>query len=620
MASIDAAIPRSRDLTDRRFGKATAAALLSAGLALGATAAAVTAGGSSSDYAWLEALARALSVVAPIAVGVYAWRRAPFQRFGAMLMLTGGVWFLTTLANSEGEVLYSIGRVAAWVVEPLLLYLLLTFPSGRLEQRIDRGLIASMVLMLFVLYLPTALVVDRYVVPGPWMSCVSDCPGNAFMVTDSQPAVIDAVVRPLRDILLALLFVAVAVRLAQRIHRSNRLVRRTVTPLLAVACLRCIAYGGGIISRKAAPDSTAVQIWFWLIALMVPVMSLAFLAGLARWWLFITRSTRGLATRLRSHPGPEDLRTALADAFEDPSLEILFRSEDGDPRWFDSAGQPYLPPVAASSRCLTEIADGDRIVAGIVHDRALRYDRAFVDTAAAYVLLTLENYRLSAQTASLLREVRESRARLSAAAADERRRIERDLHDGAQQRLVALGINLTIAAERSEDGDAVHAGAVMRRLGAEVEQALEELRSLTGGDHAARLADQGLVAALDAAARRNPLPATVVAPGVGRYSPEIESTVYFCCLEAMQNAVKHAHGATGVQIELCGSDRLQFEVRDDGPGFDRNLIVGGAGLRNIHLRLAAVGGELAVVSSSHGGTRVVASIPVTAPTRAAPGR
>jgi hypothetical protein len=115
----------------------------------------VTASGSSSQYVWLEALARALTVVAPISVGVYALHRGPFQRFGAMLVLAGVVWFLTTLTNSESELLYSVGRVAAWVVEPLLLYLLLAFPSGRLEHRIDRWLVAAMVLMLVVLYLPT---------------------------------------------------------------------------------------------------------------------------------------------------------------------------------------------------------------------------------------------------------------------------------------------------------------------------------------------------------------------------------------------------------------------------------------------------------------------------------
>ena len=387
------------------------AGLLSLGLLLGAITAAVTASGSSSQYAWLEALARALTVVAPISVGVYALRRRPFQHFGAMLVLAGVVWFLTTLTNSQSEVLYSVGRVAAWVVEPLLLYLLLAFPSGRLEHRLDRWLVAAMVLMLLILYLPTALLVERYVVPGPWMSCSSDCPDNAFMVAGSEPAVIDALVRPLRDALLAVLFVAVAVRLAQRIHGSNRLVRHTVTPVLAVACLRCVVYGGGIVLRKFAPESVAFTAWMWLLALMVPVMSLAFLVGLARWWLFITRSTAGLALRLRDHRTPEDLRVALAEAFEDPALEIVYWLEEGDGYWGDADGRPCTSPVPPSGRCLTEVTDGDRLVAGIVHDRALRDERAFVDTATTYTTMTLANQRMSAQTASLLREVRESGAR-----------------------------------------------------------------------------------------------------------------------------------------------------------------------------------------------------------------
>jgi signal transduction histidine kinase len=205
-----------------------------------------------------------------------------------------------------------------------------------------------------------------------------------------------------------------------------------------------------------------------------------------------------------------------------------------------------------------------------------------------------------------------------AAAIDERRRIERDLHDGAQQRLVALGINLALAAEHSENGDAAHAGAVMRRLGAEVERALDELRSLTGGTYAAQLAQHGLVAALQAAAVSSPLRTTVSAAGVERYPPEIESAVYFCCLEAMQNATKHAYGATGLTIDLRGPSPLRFEVRDDGAGFDRDRIVAGAGLRNLHDRLAAVGGELSIISSPGHGTRMIAVIPVAENAGSAP--
>ena len=184
-----------------------------------------------------------------------------------------------------------------------------------------------------------------------------------------------------------------------------------------------------------------------------------------------------------------------------------------------------------------------------MHDAGLRNDDAFVATATSYALMTLDNQRLTAQARGLLHEVSESRARIQATADEERRRIERDLHDGAQQRLVALRIELELEAEEAEPADAERA-ATLRRLGADVEEAIDEVRSLARGIYPAALADRGLADALRAAALRSPLPATVLVTGVGRYSREIETAAYFCCLEALQNAAKHAHGASAAVIEL----------------------------------------------------------------------
>ena len=226
--------------------------------------------------------------------------------------------------------------------------------------------------------------------------------------------------------------------------------------------------------------------------------------------------------------------------------------------------------------------------------------------------MTLDNHRLSAQTSSLLRAVRESRARIQAAADDERRRIERDLHDGAQQRLVALRIKLELAAERSDDGLANgDAAAVLRGLGGDVEAALEEVRSLARGIYPAPLADRGLVEGLRAAALRNPLPTTLLAAGIQRHSREIETAAYFCCLEALQNAAKHADGATVAVIQLWDDDgALRLEVRDDGAGFDSGTVAGGAGFINMRDRVAAVNGELTISSRPGHGTRVMATIPL----------
>ena len=238
------------------------------------------------------------------------------------------------------------------------------------------------------------------------------------------------------------------------------------------------------------------------------------------------------------------------------------------------------------------------------------YDRAFLDIATSYALMTLENHRLSAQTAALVREVRESRGRIQAAADDERRRIERDLHDGAQQRLVALRIKLELAAERADEADAV----VLRGLGTDVEEALDDVRSLARGIYPAPLTDRGLVEALRSAALRTSLPTTVLAAGVGRYPPEIESAAYFCCLEALQNTEKHAHGARGRgRRAVRGRSAATVEVRDDGAGFDPSLVDGGGvGFTSMRDRMAAVGGALEIRSRPGAGTQVRGRIPLEA--------
>ena len=570
----------------------------------------LTASGSTSDFAGLEAAARVLTVALPIAVGLFALHRPPFDRFGALLIAAGCMWFVTTLAGADDPTLYSIGRIAYWAFEPLLVLLLLSFPTGRLDSRLDRGLVWSAVVLVLVLYLPTALLVERYPVPVPVTSCDAGCPGNAFMISGSEPGVIEDLVRPLREVLTIMLFAVVAVRLALRLRGATHLKRRALTPVLAVACFRCAAFGAAIVGRRLAPGSQLLEVSMWLLALAVPLTAVAFLVGLVRWWVFIARSTQRLAAKLGAHSTPEDLRLALAEAFDDPGLEIVYWIGNGKGHWGDAHGDPVETPLGAPGRAVTEIADDGHLVAAIVHDAALQDDRAFVDTATTYALMTLENHRLSAQTSSLLRAVRESRSRIQAAADDERRRIERDLHDGAQQRLVALRIKLELAAEQSGDGNGAGGAAALRRLGGDVEDALEEVRSLARGIYPASLADRGLVEGLRAAALRNPLATTVLAAGVRRHSREIESAAYFCCLEALQNAAKHAEGATVAVIELSERDALRLEVRDDGAGFDPARVVGGVGFTSMRDRMAAVGGELEITSSPGHGTRVTATIPL----------
>jgi signal transduction histidine kinase len=602
-----------RPVVDLRFARRAAggeAGLIGAGAVLCAAAAAITARGSAVEQPWLEASARALMVGAPIAVGIYARRQAVSARFGTLLVLTGFAWFATTLAESAEPVLHAAGRIAGWLTEPLFMYLVLAFPTGRLRGRPDRLLIGAGAAIVAVLYLPTVLLIERFPEPSPWSTCSAGCPGNPLMVAGSEPAWIDDVLRPLREFLVVALFAGVCLRLGLRLRSSNRLLRLTLVPVLAVAIAHFASFAALIVLRRLDSTSEALEAALWVLGLTVPLMAGAFLIGIGRWNLFIATAIRQLAGRLSQHPGPEELRAALAETFDDPALELVYPAGDGT--WAAESGVAGPPPAPGSGRRLTEVYDDGRLIAGIVHDDTLADEEAFVDAARAYAVLTLDNRRLGDEAAALLAEVRESRLRIQASADEERRRVERDLHDGAQQRLVALRIKLELAAERLDDDDG--SARVIRELGVDVDGALDEIRSLARGIYPSPLADRGLVEALRSAAMQAILPAVVHAGGRRvRYPQPIESAAYFCCLEAMQNAAKHAQRATGLVIELEDNGILQFEVRDDGEGFDPDRVEAGVGLTSMRDRLAAVGGVLHVISSPGKGTRVIGRIPLDRP-------
>jgi PAS domain S-box-containing protein len=225
------------------------------------------------------------------------------------------------------------------------------------------------------------------------------------------------------------------------------------------------------------------------------------------------------------------------------------------------------------------------------------------------VMMVRQNERLAADLETSLHELQLSRARILASADLERRRIERDLHDGAQQRLVALRVRLGLVQEllRSEPA---RGNELLRGLGADVEGALEEVRLLARGVYPSLLADRGLVAALRAVARSSPLVVTVQARGVERAREEVETAVYFACVEALQNAVKHAQRDTAVLISLDVNGSLRFSVTDDGVGFHPETTPPGAGMGNMRDRVEAVGGILEIQSTPGRGTTVRGLVPL----------
>jgi signal transduction histidine kinase len=431
-----------------------------------------------------------------------------------------------------------------------------------------------------------------------------------LLVGHGAESVVDDFVRPLRELLTVLIFAAVGAVLVRRARRGPPVMTRVLVPVAVVAVFRAVALAVYDALRGAGSTSPAMEVVGVIFMLSLALVTISFAIGLLDRRLFVAESLQRLTWRLRSHASAADLRIALAEALQDPSLDVVYWLR-GDPgRWVDETGWPVKPPAPSEERAVTEVNADGRRVAAILHDVSLSQDPALVQGAASYALAALENDRLVGQLRASLEELSESRARIVAVGDRDRRRIERDLHDGAQQRLVALRVRLGLLAERLDTEAPVSANAV-RELEVQVDETIDEVRSFARGIYPSLLAERGLSEALRAAGRSASLPTIVDAPRIGRYAPEVEATVYFSCIEALQNAAKHAQGATGVTITLTHNPHLRFEVTDDGSGFDIEHTGKGSGLTNLRDRLAAVGGELHVESAEGKGTRVSGVIPAS---------
>jgi signal transduction histidine kinase len=557
-----------------------------------------------------EGVARGIMAAIPVAVGLYASHRRAHARFGRLLLGFSVVWLLALLSSSSSSLPYSVGRLSGWISILLLACVILAYPSGRLVTRADRAVAFVVVAIIVVLYVPTALLVERYPVPSPFASCTSGCPVNAFMLIGHEPSWVGSFLSPFRDLVGVGVVIVVAIRLAQRIRGANTLVRHTLVPLFltSIGWLTAIAFA--IVLRRAAPHSPATITAAWVTGAAMPAVTIAFLVGIARWHLFVSAAVRKANSNLQRLPTPTEVRDVLAEAFEDPAIEIgrWARTQE---QWVASDGRPLVAPAASSGRWLTEVLDGDHHLAAIEHDVILRDEPAFTDVAGSMAAIAFERERLATRTEQMLLEVRASRTRLLAAADTERRRIARDLHDGAQQRLVALRIELELAAEEAEH-DNPHEASTLRGFSTEIEQALEEFRSMTWDIYPAILSDRGIADALRAVALRSPVPTWVEVGTLAEYPPEIATAVYFCCVEALQNVSKHAPDADGAQIVIGERDAmLRFSVTDDGPGFRKDETRLGAGMINMRDRMAAVGGELKIRSAPGEGTSIFGQIPLT---------
>ena len=552
-------------------------------------------GTAASDHTELRGVWIAASMLVTLGflgAGLYAWARWPGNRVGPLMVAVAFSWVVSDFVFSNSPVLFTVGSALSLFYIAVMVHLLLVFPAGRFERRFDRGIAIACYVAAGPLYLAAFAFAD------PAEFGCEECPQNVMLIAADKPLA-DALALVV-SVVFAVSAIALAVRLLMRRRRATPVQRQALTAVVfAGLALAVLLFAATTIVPITGGDATFASVLG--IASLVPfaLVPYLFAGSLARTRILRGGAFRRLVDELSRAPGPDDLREALARTLGDPSVELAY--------WIPESNAFAGADAGAEGRAVTEIRVEDRRVAAIVHDAALLDDPELVRGVAAAAALALENARLDAELRAKVEELRASRARMLEATLDERRRLERDLHDGAQQRLVSLALGLRVADARLAD-DPASAREILQSVGGELEAALAELRELARGIHPAVLSTRGLDAALETVANRAPLPVELEV-SVGERLPEpVELAAYFVVTEALTNVAKYA-GASHAGVRAIRRDgRLLVEVADDGVGGADPTR--GSGLRGLADRVAALDGTLELRSDTGGGTVVRAEIPV----------
>ena len=369
-----------------------------------------------------------------IGSGLLSWQPGQPNRLGLVLVFTGFAWFASMLSDAHNPVLFTAGEVVYPFFYAGFLYLILSFPSGRLRGRLDRALVVVTIVLVAVIN-PAGLLFT-----APQMLC-RNCPANLLEVARQDTAMMGA------TYLVRIGAIAVALTgiglLVGRWRRASRPQRRAVMPVVvagAVAFAVLITAYGAAALGAATADAFGRVAWFALAAVPVAVLVVFIQRRLAQ------GAVAGLVIELGGRGAAADLREALSRALGDPSLALAYWYPDQS-RYVDSDGRPVELPEPGAARSSTLIERDGQPVAAVIHDPALHYNSALVDSVCAAAGMSLDNERLAAELRAKLAELQASRARLAQTADTERRRIERNLHDGAQQQLVSLKISLGLARQ-----------------------------------------------------------------------------------------------------------------------------------------------------------------------------
>jgi signal transduction histidine kinase len=511
-----------------------------------------------------------------IAGGLFAYARRPTNRSGPLMVLVGMTFLLTGLAGSAQPLV----RTTVELVQPIHLaiftHALLAFPTGRLDSRLARWIVLGLYLDLGILY-HTPLLLGKAAV------------GASF--SDALSAGVAAI-----------LFLAAAALLVRRWAIASSAWRHGVALVLWPGALTlavlAVFNASLVLPFSAGPGP------MWVFRIAFVVMPFAFLAVLVRSH-FARLSVAELVVALDESTASVDVRDALARTLGDPSLALAYwMPEEG--RYVDIAGQLVEIPTPGTGRTVTVVERDGRRVAAIIHDESLNEQPELIRAAGAAAALALDNERLQAELRVRLDELSASRARIVRATDLERKRIERNLHDGTQQRLTSIAMALGLA-ESQLKSDPEAARQNLHQAKTALGAALAELRELSRGIHPAVLSERGIGAALEDLVYSSPLPVAVCCELKGRLPEPVEAAAYYVVAEALANVTKHARASSATVRLTHETGLLMVGVRDDGiGGADANH---GTGLRGLADRVHALGGSLSIESARGQGTHVMAAIP-----------
>jgi signal transduction histidine kinase len=591
-----------RSVASTRAGALTLGAL---GMAVGLltlAAARSAPGGSFAGTSPLGAVAELAAGWAMIAAGVAETWRRPASRAGLLLAGAGIGWFFVEWNNPglSSPTGFTFGLIASALAAPMVAHAALAYPAGRLDSRLD-------VCVLVFAYAGAGLVLGLlpalFFDPGQ-QSC-GLCPANLVLVR-SAPGLADGLQQA--GLLLGLGWVAMLVAAGiRRLVRASPPLRRMLRPVLALAGCYILLVGADFVHSlprgTLGNDPVDYRLWFGEAACLV-------LMALGVSWAWVRdRRTRSAVVRLvidaAQSPLPGGLRDVLARMLGDPSLELAYPVGD-PPRYVRTDGQPVsIGP--GTGETLTPLARGGRTVAVLRHRSGLLDDPGLAQEVAAAARLGMENERLHAEVLAQFQDLQAAQARIVAGADAERRRLERDLHDGAQQRLVALSLALRLAGPQPGQAPAARLSTLIGQAGHELRLAIDELRELAHGIYPAVLADEGLAAAVEALAETSAIPITIGNLPPGRLPAQVEAAGYFFVAEAsgLIAAQPGAEGAT-VQAKHEG-DRLVISISSEAaaqPGQDLKTA-----LTDIADRVGALGGQLHAGQTPAGFITMRAEIP-----------